>query len=82
MPTLKTELPKLLPVISTALFYALFYLISSLKFDVHIKPAAVPFDYLLQLFVAYILFALSRRLWVFVVLQGLLMGVLYVGNAV
>ena len=81
MPTLKTVLQKLLPVFSTALFYALFYLISSLHFDVHIKPAAVPFDYLLQLLIAYVLFALSRRLWVFVVLQGLLMGVLYVGNA-
>ena len=82
MPTLKTVLQKLLPVISTALFYALYYLISSLHFDVQIKPAAVPFDFLLQLLVAYLLFALSRRLWVFVVLQGLLMGLIYVGNAV
>ncbi len=82
MPTPKTVLQKLLPVVSTALFYALYYLISSLQFGVQIKPAAVPFDYLLQLIVAYILFAVSRRLWVFVVLQGLLMGVLYVGNAV
>jgi len=82
MPTLKTVLQKLLPVISTTLFYALYYLISSLHFDVQIKPAAVPFDFLLQLLVAYLLFALSRRLWVFVVLQGLLMGLIYVGNAV
>ena len=82
MPIHKSVLQKLLPVISTALFYALYYLISSLQFNVHIKPAAVPFDYLLQLIVAYILFALSRRLWVFVMLQGLLMGVLYIGNAV
>ena len=82
MPTVKTVLPKFLPVISTALFYAIFYLISGLHFDVHIKPSAVLFDYLLQLLIAYILFALSRRLWVFVVLQGLMMGVLYVGNAV
>jgi len=81
MPKTKPVLQKLLPVISTALFYAFYYLISSLQFDVYIKPAAVPFDYLLQLLVAYILFALSRRLWVFVVLQGLMMGVLYVGNA-
>jgi phosphoglycerol transferase MdoB-like AlkP superfamily enzyme len=81
MPTVKTMLTKLLPVISTALFYAIFYLISSLHFDVPIKPSAVLFDYLLQLLVAYVLFALSRRLWVFVVLQGLMMGVLYVGNA-
>ncbi len=82
MPTLKIVLQKLLPVISTTLFYALYYLISSLHFDVQIKPAAVPFDFLLQLLVAYLLFALSRRLWVFVVLQGLLMGLIYVGNAV
>ena len=82
MPTNRIVLQKLLPVFSTALFYAFFYLISSLQFEVQIQPSAVPFDYLLQLLVAYILFALSRRLWVFVVLQGLLMGVLYVGNAV
>ncbi|MGD8618690.1 MAG: LTA synthase family protein [Gammaproteobacteria bacterium] len=82
MPTYKTVLQRLLPVITTAVFYALYYLVSSLQFEVQIKPSAVPFDYLLQLLLAYILFALSRRLWVFVVLQGLLMGVLYVGNAV
>jgi phosphoglycerol transferase MdoB-like AlkP superfamily enzyme len=82
MPMLNTVLKKLLPVFSTAFFYALYYLISSLQFEVQIKPAAIPYDYLLQLLVAYVLFALSRRLWVFVVLQGLLMGVLYIGNAV
>jgi len=82
MPTSKTVLQRLLPVFTTAVFYALYYLVSSLQFEVQIKLSAVPFDYLLQLLVAYILFALSRRLWVFVVLQGLLMGVLYVGNAV
>ena len=82
MTTLKSHLSKLLPVFSTAFLYAFFYLISSVRFDVTIKPAAVLFDYLLQLLVAYVLFALSRRLWVFVVLQGLLMGVLYLGNAI
>ncbi len=82
MHTLKTVLRKLLPVFSTAFFYALYYLISTLQFDVRIAAAAIPFDYLLQLMIAYLLYALSRRLWVFVVLQGLLMAVLYVGNAV
>jgi phosphoglycerol transferase MdoB-like AlkP superfamily enzyme len=82
MPMLKNVLKKLLPVFSTAFFYALYYLVSSLQFEVQIKPSAIPYDYLLQLLVAYVLFALSRRLWVFVVLQGLLMGVLYIGNAV
>ncbi len=82
MPTLKTVLRKLLPVFSTAFFYAVYYLISTFKFDVQISAAAIPYDYLLQLAIAYLLYALSKRLWVFVVLQGLLMAVLYVGNAV
>ncbi len=70
------------PLFSTALLYLLFYLISTFKFDVQIKATAIPYDFLLQLFVAYMLFAWSRRLWIFLVLQTLLMGVLYIGNAV
>jgi len=77
-----TTLPRTaLPVLTTALFYGLYYLVSAWQFDVRIAPAAVPFDYLLQLIIAYLLFALSRRVWAFVLLQGLLMGLLYVGNA-
>lgn len=72
----------LLPILSTAVFYAVFYLFSAWQFDVLIIPQVVPFDYLLQLGLAYVLITLSKRLWVFVVLQGLLMAVLYVGNAV
>ena len=75
-------LSTLLPLFSTALFYGLYYLISMFKFDVQIAPSAVPFDFLLQLCVAYILYALSKRLWIFLVLQALVMGLLYVGNAV
>lgn len=82
MTTHKIVLRKLLPVFSTALFYALYYLISTLQFDVRIAAFVIPYDYLLQLAIGYILYALSKRLWVFVVLQGLLMAVLYVGNAV
>ena len=75
-------LSTLLPLFSTALFYGLYYLISTFKFDVQIAPSAVPFDFLLQLCVAYILYALSKRLWIFLVIQALVMGLLYVGNAV
>lgn len=75
-------LSTLLPLFSTALFYGLYYLISMFKFDVQIAPSAVPFDFLLQLCVAYILYALSKRLWIFLVIQALIMGLLYVGNAV
>ncbi|NOT11909.1 MAG: LTA synthase family protein [Methylococcaceae bacterium] len=75
-------LTNLLPLFSTTLLYAIYYLISAFKFDVDLEPAAVPYDYLLQLCFAYILFSLSKRLWVFCVIHTLIMGILYVGNAV
>ncbi|MGR9037414.1 MAG: LTA synthase family protein, partial [Gammaproteobacteria bacterium] len=75
-------LTKLLPLFSTTLFYFIYYLISAIKFDVQIKARAIPYDFALQLAVAYILFSLSRRNWIFLVIQALLMGILYVGNAV
>jgi phosphoglycerol transferase MdoB-like AlkP superfamily enzyme len=73
---------KLLPLLSTTLLYLLYYLISTFKFDVQILTASIPYDYLLQLVVAYALFALSKRVWIFLVIHTLLMGLLYVGNAV
>jgi len=72
----------LLPALSTALFYALYYTVGAMGFDVVIVPGAVPRDYVLNLLLAYALFALSRRAWVFLLLQGLLMALLYIGNAV
>ncbi|TAN68337.1 MAG: LTA synthase family protein [Methylobacter sp.] len=73
---------KLLPLLSTTLFYLLYYLISTFKFGVQILTASVPYDYLLQLVIAYVLYALSKRVWIFLVIHALLMGLLYVGNAV
>lgn len=73
---------KLLPLVSTALFYFIFYLISALKFDVQVKLTAIPLDCCLQLIVAYILFAWSKRISIFLVIQALVMGLLYVGNAI
>jgi phosphoglycerol transferase MdoB-like AlkP superfamily enzyme len=73
---------KLLPLLSTTLLYTLYYLISTFKFDVQILTPSIPYDYLLQLVVAYVLYALSKRVWIFMVIHALLMGLLYVGNAV
>ncbi|MGR8941407.1 MAG: LTA synthase family protein [Gammaproteobacteria bacterium] len=73
---------KLTPIFSTAVLYLVFYLISTFKFDVQLQPSAIPYDFLLQLVVAYMLYTWSRRLWIFLVLQTLLAGVLYIGNAV
>jgi hypothetical protein len=74
--------PKLLPLYSTMLFYALYYLVCTFKFDVQIKFSAIPYDFLLQLIIGYILFALSKRAWIFLLIQALVMGIMYVGNAV
>lgn len=73
---------KTLPLISTTLFYTLYYLISTIKFDVQILPMSVPYDYLLQLGIAYLVFALSKKASVFLVIHALIMGFLYIGNAV
>lgn len=73
---------KFLPLYSTALLYALYYLISMVKFDVQILPVAIGYDFLLQLFASYILYFLSKRVWIFLIIQTLVMGILYVGNAV
>lgn len=67
---------------STTLLYLIYYLISTFKFDVQIKTSAIPYDFLLQLVVSYILYALSKKQWIFLVIQALIMGILYVGNAV
>ncbi|MGZ8187360.1 MAG: LTA synthase family protein [Methylosarcina sp.] len=75
-------LSKLLPLLSTTLFYLIYYLISTFKFDVQIKTSAIPYDLLLQLVVSYALYALSKRQWIFLVIQALFMGILYVGNAI
>ncbi|MSS76471.1 MAG: LTA synthase family protein [Methyloglobulus sp.] len=81
---------KLIPLISTALFYLAFNLIGALKFDVMIKAQAITIgfisnialDFMVNLAVAYVLSALSRRVSIFLVLQALIMGVLYIGNAI
>jgi phosphoglycerol transferase MdoB-like AlkP superfamily enzyme len=75
-------LTKLAPLFSTTLYYAVFYLISAYKFDVQIEPSAVPFDYGLQLIAAYMLYAFSKRAWIFCLIHALVMGILYVGNAI
>ena len=75
------DLP-LLPVLTTAFFYALCYVISFLFFDVQIFLEAIPIDFLTQLIFAYILYALSRRAWSFAILHALIMGILYIGNPI
>ncbi len=72
----------LLPIYSTTFFYALYYIISAFQFDVQIDSSAIPLDYAIHSCLAYILYALSRRAWSFVILHALIMGILYVGNPI
>ena len=72
----------LIPVISTSVLYALGYAIPALFFGIFIKPDRVPFDFALQLVLALLVFTVSRRVWAFLLLQTLLVGVLYIGSAI
>lgn len=71
----------LVPVVSTALLYGLFYFLCWKLLDLKIVPRRALADFGLQLAVAYALFALARRIWPFVLLQALLLAALYVGSA-
>ena len=73
---------KLLPLYSTTLLYFLYYVISMVKFDVQILTVAITYDFLLLLFINYLIFAISRKFWLFLIIQTIIMGILYVGNAV
>lgn len=72
----------LVPVVSTIVLYTLGYWIPALCFGIYIKPSRVPADFALHLTLALLVFAVSRRVWAFLLLQTLLVGVLYVGSAV
>ena len=71
-----------LPVYSTAFFYVCYYLISAWQFDVEMALTSIPLDYFFQLILAYILFAMSGRAWIFLILHALIMGILYLGNPI
>ena len=71
-----------LPIYSTALLYVFYYCISVFEFDVKIEPTSVPLDSFAQLILAYTLYSISRRAWIFFILHALIMGVLYIGNPI
>lgn len=73
--------PWLLPVLSTAFFYGIAYGISAYFFNVAIVTRRIPADFAALLALSMLLFALSRRASLFLVLQALLIGTLYVGSA-
>ena len=73
--------PWLLPVASTSLFYGAAYFASWFLFNVAIVPRRVPADFAALLLISLLLFALSRRISLFLILQALLVATFYVGSA-
>ncbi|MEK6202320.1 MAG: LTA synthase family protein [Desulfobulbaceae bacterium] len=72
----------LLPAISTGVAYYLTYLVSKSWFSVSLYSQAMNRDFPLLLAISYLLFFLSRSIWTFIALQWLIIGILYIGNAV
>ncbi len=82
MPITLRILTLLLPVLSTTLAYGLAYLVSTFFFSVTISNPGMNRDLPLLLAISYLLFFLSRNIWTFISLQWLIIGILYIGNAV
>src|SRR5262245_40686798 len=69
------------PVLSTAIFYAIAYFTCWSAFGIKIVESRVPYDFGLNLALALLVFSVSRRVWPFLLLQGLYFGVFYVASA-
>ena len=72
----------LLPLISTlALYLLLAVIIGGMVLDLWYEPKAIAYDLALQTLVAYLLYALIRKPWVFLLMQTLVMMLVFIGHA-
>ncbi len=71
----------LTPLVASAVLYALAYGVSRLVFEVQIQWERVPYDFALLAAIAYLLFWASRRIWAYLLLLTVLVGVIYIGSA-
>jgi hypothetical protein len=71
----------LTPLVATLVLYAAAYAASRWGFDVTIQWERVPYDFALLLAIAYLLFWASRRIWAYLLLLTVLVGVTYIGSA-
>ena len=71
----------LVPLLSTACFYAIAYFTCWAAFGIKIVESRVPYDFALNLALAYLVFWVSRRVWPFLLLQGLYFAIFYVASA-
>lgn len=70
-----------LPLISSVMLYAICYLLQASLFNVAIVTARIPADFALFTALSFLLFAIARRIWPFLILQALLAAMLYLGSA-
>ncbi|HWA50616.1 MAG TPA: hypothetical protein VG742_20275, partial [Dongiaceae bacterium] len=71
----------LVPLLSTACFYAIAYFTCWAAFGIKIVEWRVPYDFALNLALAYLVFWVSRRVWPFLLLQALYFTIFYVASA-
>jgi hypothetical protein len=71
----------LTPLVASGLLYAAAYAAARWGFDVKIQLERIPYDFALMVAIAYLLFWASRRIWAYLLLLTILVGVAYVGSA-
>jgi len=69
------------PLLASLVLYASAYAVCRWGFDVTITTERIPYDFALMVAIAYLLFAASRRVWAYLLLLSVLVGVAYVGSA-
>jgi hypothetical protein len=78
---LRTTLRWLTPLAASMALYAGAYSVSRWVFEVQIVWERMPYDFALVLGIAYLLFWASRRIWAYLLLLSVLIGVAYIGSA-
>jgi hypothetical protein len=78
---LRTTLRWLTPLLASVVLYGAAYAVSRWVFDVKIQWERVPYDFALLTAIAYLLFWASRRIWAYLLLLTVLVGVIYIGSA-
>ena len=77
----QTVLRWLTPLAASIALYAAVYSVCRWVFDVQIVWERMPYDFALLTAIAYVLFAASRRIWAYLLLLTVLVGVVYIGSA-
>jgi hypothetical protein len=78
---LRVTMRWLTPLLASAVLYVLAYGVSRWVFEVKIQWERVPYDFALLTAIAYLLFWASRRIWAYLLLLTVLVGVIYIGSA-